>query len=145
MGEDSPFGVLVVDDDRDLCATLWDVLRERDYRVGLAHDVAQAEEQARDRAFQAVLLDLRLPTGSGADVFHGLRQVNPQARTVVITGHRAELDGQVQQLLHEGADAVCYKPFDVHKLLETLGRLTRPHPDPEARADDDAAGRPGDR
>src|SRR4051812_29650663 len=30
--------VLVVDDDPDLCANLWDLLRERGYRVAVAHD-----------------------------------------------------------------------------------------------------------
>ena len=39
--------VLVVDDDRDLCANLWDLLRERGYRVGLAHDAARGGRAAR--------------------------------------------------------------------------------------------------
>jgi DNA-binding NtrC family response regulator len=70
--------VLVVDDDRDLCATLWDVLRERRYRVGLAHDVAEAEVQARDRAFQAVLLDLRLPAAAGPTCSGGCGRPTPR-------------------------------------------------------------------
>src|SRR5215831_8200905 len=35
--------VLVVDDDRELCDTLWELFRDRDYRVCLAHDVPEAE------------------------------------------------------------------------------------------------------
>jgi CheY-like chemotaxis protein len=35
--------ILVVDDDRDLCENLWDLLRERGYRVHVAHDVPGAE------------------------------------------------------------------------------------------------------
>ena len=31
--------VLVVDDDRDLCDNLWDLLRDRGFRVSLAHDL----------------------------------------------------------------------------------------------------------
>src|SRR5205814_9803950 len=34
--------VLVVDDDHDLCANLWDLLREGGYRVGVAHDGGEA-------------------------------------------------------------------------------------------------------
>ena len=37
--------VLVVDDDRDLCENLWDLLRDRGFRVCLAHDVHHAAEK----------------------------------------------------------------------------------------------------
>jgi two-component system, NtrC family, response regulator HydG len=116
--------VLVVDDDPDLCATLWDLLRERGYRVAIAHDEPHAALQLRDAAFRVVLIDMKLPGGDGSSVYRLVRQANPQARTVVITGHRAELEQMVMQVIEEGADAVCYKPFDVATLLTTLKRLT---------------------
>jgi CheY-like chemotaxis protein len=118
--------VLVVDDDPDLCANLWDLLRERDYRVCLAHDEREARERLRDNTFKAVLIDMQLPDGDGTAVFRLVRQSNPQARTIVITGHRTEMDQLVHRLMDEGADAVCYKPFDVPQLLGTLNQLTRP-------------------
>ncbi len=117
--------VLVVDDDPDLCANLWDVLRERGYRVAIAHDQPTAAGQLRDAAFRVVLIDMKLPSGNGTTVFRLVREANPQARTVVITGHRAELEQLVQQVLREGADAVCYKPFDVPGLVATLDRLAQ--------------------
>jgi two-component system response regulator HydG len=116
--------VLVVDDDSDLCANLWDLLRERGYRVCLANDEKSAARSLRDTSFRVVLIDMKLPEGDGSTVFRLVRQCNPQARTVVITGHRTEMDQLVQQVVKEGADAVCYKPFDVAKLLGTLERLT---------------------
>jgi CheY-like chemotaxis protein len=116
--------VLVVDDDPDLCANLWDLLRERGYRVAVANDGRTAGERLKDRAFRVVLIDLKLPDGDGAQVFRLVRESNPEARTVVITGHRAELDPLVRRVVSEGADAVCYKPFNVPGLLATLGQLT---------------------
>jgi two-component system response regulator HydG len=116
--------VLVVDDDPDLCATLWDLLRERGYRVAIAHDEPLAAAQLRDAAFRVVLIDMNLPDGNGSSVYRLVRQANPHAHTVVITGHRAELELMVKQVVEEGADAVCYKPFDVAKLLTILERLT---------------------
>jgi CheY-like chemotaxis protein len=116
--------IMVVDDDPDLCATLWDLLRECGFRVTIAHDERQAEERLRDCSFRVVLIDMKLPRGDGSSVFRLVRQTNPQARTVVITGHRSELEQRVQQVLSEGADAVCYKPFDVPRLLTTLQQLT---------------------
>jgi CheY-like chemotaxis protein len=117
--------VLVVDDDHDLCANLWDLLRERGFRVSLAHDEREARRLLADTTFTAVLIDMKLPAGDGSTVFHLVRETNPRARTIMVTGHRAETDQQVQQLLDEGADAVCYKPFDMPSLLTALDRLTQ--------------------
>ena len=36
------------------------------------------------------------------------------------------MDQLIEQMIAEGADAVCYKPFDVPELLETLGKLAGP-------------------
>jgi two-component system, NtrC family, response regulator HydG len=116
--------VLVVDDDSDLCANLWDLLRERDYRVAIAHDEEDAARHLQEHAFTVVLIDMKLPRGDGGQVFRRARQRNPQPRTVVITGHRVEMDPVVQRVVAEGADAVCYKPFDVPRLLSTLKQLT---------------------
>jgi CheY-like chemotaxis protein len=115
--------VLVVDDDPDLCDNLWDLLRDRGYRVCIAHNEAEAREQMQGKP-RVVLIDMKLPEGDGNTVFRLVRQTNPQARTVVITGHRSEMDQAIRQILQEGADAVCYKPFDVPQLLGMLQQLT---------------------
>src|SRR5262245_58434881 len=120
--------VMVVDDDHDLCTTLWELLRDRGYRVSLAHDEKQAAEQLKDQQFKVVLIDMKLPAADGSAVFRRVRQTNPQTRTVVITGYRAEMDRLVNQVVDEGADAVCYKPFDVPSLLSTLKKLSDEHP-----------------
>jgi CheY-like chemotaxis protein len=126
--------VLVVDDDPDLCANLDDLLRERSYRVSVAHDEVAAAERLRDHSFRVVLIDMKLPQGDGSGVFRLVRENNPEARTLVITGHRAEMDPVVQRVLAEGADAVCYKPFDVPRLLTVLDLLSAgTAPGPESR------------
>ena len=121
---DSPL-VLVVDDDHDLCENLWEILHERGYRVCLAHDLPDAEKKLAEHRFHVVLIDLKLPTGTGQALIRTLRNVDPEARAVLITGHRNELETQVQSALDAGANAVCYKPFDVHKLLSTVEILSR--------------------
>lgn len=117
--------VLIVDDDHDLCESLWDVFRERGYRVCLAHDPTDAAERLRQRSHHVVLIDMKLPHGSGADVFRLVRQANPQARTVLVTGLRSEMEQLVEKTLAEGADAACYKPFDIPTLLSTLEKLSK--------------------
>jgi DNA-binding NtrC family response regulator len=117
--------VLVVDDDRDLCTNLWDLLRERGFRVAIAHDACQAAAQLQEMAFEVVLIDMKIPDGDGGAVFRLVREANPQARTILITGYRSEMDQLVDRVLADGADAVCYKPFDVPRLLTSLEDLVR--------------------
>jgi len=120
---DTPL-ILVVDDDRDLCENLWDLLHERGYRVHLAHDAPEAEQALRERKFHVVLIDMKLPAGDGHQVLRALQKIDKEARTVLITGHAAEMETKVQAALQAGANAVCYKPFDVEKLLSTVQKLS---------------------
>lgn len=115
--------VLVVDDDRDLCANLWEILRDRGFRVGLAHGASDAAAELRDSSPRIVLIDMKIPDGNGAEVFRLVREANPRARTVLITGFPGEMDDLIARALREGADAVCYKPFDIPQLLRELDRL----------------------
>jgi DNA-binding response OmpR family regulator len=117
--------ILLVDDDRELCASLWDLLHERGYRVSLAHTVPVGKELVAQRKFNVVLLDLKLPEGSSREVLEVLRESNAEARSVIITGHRQELETLIAEVLADGADAICYKPFDLKELLATLGRLAK--------------------
>jgi DNA-binding NtrC family response regulator len=116
--------VLIVDDDSDLCSNLWDLLRERAYSVAIAHDEEKAGRLLGEHEFQVVSIDMKLPRGDGRGVFQRVRKTNPEARTVVITGHRVEMGPMIQRVVAEGADAVCYKPFDVPHLLTLLQQLT---------------------
>ncbi len=114
--------VLVVNDDNDLCIVLRDVLREHGFRVCTARDETGAIERLRE-ATRVVLLDVRLSGRDGADVFRRVREVNPVARVLLITGYRDEMGPVVARLLSEGVNGVHYKPFDIPRLLEDLGRL----------------------
>lgn len=115
--------VLVVDDDQDLCANLWDLFRDRGYRVCLAHNPVEAADRLKGRDYKVILIDMKLPSSDGTVVFRLVQETNPQARTIAITGFRSEMEGLVDQVVAEGADAVCYKPFDVPQLLTTVERL----------------------
>jgi len=116
--------VLVVDDDQDLCEDLWELLRQRGCRVHLAHDVPEAERAIAQHAFHVVVLDMKLPTGEGVQLLHTLREADPNTRTLLITGYRSEMESKVQAALEAGASAVCYKPFDVGRLLSTVQALS---------------------
>lgn len=115
--------VLVIDDDHDLCHSLWDLFRDRGYRVALAHDSREASEQLRGQRYRVILIDLRLPDSDGSEIFRMVRTGDPCARTIVITGHRSEMDPILDGLIAEGVDAVCFKPFNIPVLLDKLDEL----------------------
>jgi two-component system, NtrC family, response regulator HydG len=115
--------ILVVDDDQALCANLWDLFRDRGFRVALAHDANEAVALVRANGIRVVLIDLILPGAGGGEVLRMVRDISPIARTLLITGARERFANLIEQALAEGADAVCYKPFDIPHLLGLLDRL----------------------
>jgi two-component system response regulator HydG len=112
--------LLLVDDDLDLCQSMWDVLRQQGIRCCLAHSVDEAAKLLRKRSYAVALVDMRLPGGDGCDVVTLAQELNGPTRIVVVTGYRTELNEQVRKALAGGAHAVCYKPLDVDNLLATV-------------------------
>jgi two-component system response regulator HydG len=117
--------VLVVDDDHDLCQSLWDLFREQGYRICLAHDAQTVKMRLGQRAYQVVLIDMKLPQTDGTKILQIVQDENPTARTLIITGFAREMNESIQEAMASGADAVCYKPFDVEQLLKTVKELTK--------------------
>ena len=112
--------VMIIDDDHDLCQSLWDLFRENAYRVCLAHDLKSGVDFLRRQKYGVVLIDMKLPDADGVKVLETVREFNPAAKTLIITGFPGELHEPVKQALDRGASAVCYKPFDVGELLATV-------------------------
>lgn len=117
--------VLVVDDDQDLCHSLWDLFHEQHYRVCLAHDMNTANRLIGTRAYQVVLIDMKLPGTDGSQILELVHRRNPSARTLIITGYAQEMSTPLQAALAAGVDAVCYKPFDIEQLLRTVKQLSQ--------------------
>ncbi|MCE9528728.1 MAG: response regulator [Planctomycetales bacterium] len=113
--------IMLVDDDRELCASLWDVLHSQGIRVQLAYDLASAGRVLTDPDFQAAIVDLQLPRGDGLQFCSEIREKHPEVKTILITGHPHDLD---ERGAESPADATCYKPFDVAELIGILRRLT---------------------
>lgn len=115
--------LLVVDDDHDLCDSLRDLFRESDYRVCVAHSLTESQNKLENREYRVVLIDMKLSDGGGEELFQMVHQTSPATRTMLITAYRGETERVIQRIMHEGADAVCYKPFNVPELLATLHKL----------------------
>lgn len=119
--------IMMVDDDRELCQSMWDLLRQEGFRVALAHGLESSASVLRRQTHHVVLIDMRLPDADGTQILELVRDLNPAARTLIITGFAAELHEPLAHALASGANAVCYKPFDVPELLATIQRLAATH------------------
>jgi CheY-like chemotaxis protein len=115
--------ILVIEDDPDTRASLFEVLTQRGYSVLTADDGQQAvdllERGIRPRV---ILIDLMLPHVSGFDLIRHLRD-DPELRfipTVVITAMPKE---QVKVI----ADVVLHKPLDFDVLTSTVAALVARH------------------
>lgn len=107
--------LLVVEDDRNVGATLVERLRDAGYRVTLAETAARARQAWRTQAPQLVLLDVGLPDGNGFELASELRAAVPQAALVFLTAH-GNPDQRVRGL-ELGADDYLTKPFHFRELL----------------------------
>lgn len=126
--------VLLVEDDRELRATLSAALQVEGYRVVAAASLADAKAvlaRGTERGkFDIVLLDLGLPDGDGETLLSALR-AEQRAPVIVISARHTD-DPKIR-LLDAGADDYLVKPFSVGEMLARMrvalrhkGRLTLP-------------------
>ena len=110
--------VLLVEDDRELRATLREALDVEGYRVVASASLADAHavlaHAAPTQGIDLVLLDLGLPDGDGESLLAALRR---QHNTPVIVISAREGDGSKIRLLDSGADDYLVKPFSIGELL----------------------------
>lgn len=115
--------LIVVDDDVELCLSLWDLLRQHAYRVCLAHDVDDAERKLAVRRYDAALIDLRLPGGGGTEVLQSLRKRNSDALAIVMASDQRAFDSELAQDLERAGVPLFVKPLDLDRLLATIGSV----------------------
>jgi two-component system KDP operon response regulator KdpE len=113
--------ILLVEDDRELRATLRSALEVEGYRITACASLADARallaHADTDDAIDVVLLDLGLPDGDGQALLAALRRDHG---TPVLVISAREGDGSKIRLLDAGADDYLVKPFSIGELLARL-------------------------
>ena len=141
--------VLIVDEDRELCARLESYLEDHGQRVELAHTGEEGLEKALLSKPELVILAVRLPDISGLDVYRTLCEVEPKLPVILMTAYGTTDDAiQATKL---GAFDYVLKPFELSDMLSLcmqaleVGRLSRSlvelEPDPARAAGDAIIGR----
>lgn len=122
--------ILLVEDQADLAARVQRALVRVDHEVTRAGTGPEAVAQARERAFDLVLLDLNLPGFDGLEVIRRLGALTERPRVLMLTA-RGEVTDRVAGL-RAGADDYLTKPFAMEELLarvEAVGRRVLPGKD----------------
>lgn len=110
--------VLVADDDEAFVASIVPILEGAGYAVEVATTGADALDKMLSQPVDCLVLDLRLPVLSGADLYARLIKAGHAVPSVLVTGgdetqQDPELRSQIRGML--------FKPFDPNTLLAAIG------------------------
>ncbi len=114
---------LIVDDDVDSASLLSTLVADEQFTVATAHTLRDARRQIALQTPDIVLLDLKLPDGSGLSLFDD-GALLAQSEVVLVTGH-ASLETSIQALRVGAADYLV-KPIASAQLRAILSRVMRP-------------------
>lgn len=118
MGEAS---ILIVDDDEILCQILCDLLElKRGYHVDMARTGQEALYKVKERFFNVVLLDMKLPDMDGIGLLLELKKLHPTTQGIILTGEDSE--EIAAGALGKGAFAYLVKPSSADVILSTVER-----------------------
>jgi DNA-binding NtrC family response regulator len=132
--------ILLVEDDRENCLMLKEVLGKWGYQVTEAYSGEEAIDRSRKEAFDIVLTDIRMAQTSGLDVLRQFRKAHPRTQVIMMTGF-GSVDTAVDSM-KAGAFEYISKPFKFDEIKLTLrraiehleGQTTGPAAEPESEA-----------
>jgi two-component system response regulator RegA len=108
-GDEKP-SLLVVDDDEGCCWAMRRAFEQRGYGVRVAHSVPEAMPLVEESCPDFALVDLRMPGPSGLALVARIKEVDPAARVVVLTGYSSI--ATAVDAIKLGASDYLVKPVD---------------------------------
>ena len=115
--------ILLVEDSLKLSAWLAKALQQGGYAVDVVHDGGQADRVLSTERYDAVVLDIELPSMDGLSILRRLRGRRVATPVLVLTA-RGGIDDRVAGL-NLGADDYLPKPFELAELEARLHALIR--------------------
>ncbi len=112
--------VLIVDDNIDLAENIAELFEDVGAAVTISSDGASALAQAKQRAFDLAVVDVRLPDMTGVELLPSLRESSPRGEVLLMTGN-ASLDTAIEAV-RQGVFAYVQKPFAPDDMLALAER-----------------------
>ncbi|HZT87643.1 MAG TPA: response regulator [Stellaceae bacterium] len=113
--------VLIADDDADFVTSIAAVVASGGYEVRIASNGAEAIEKILAEGADCLILDLRLPVMSGAEVHARLVEQGRSVPTIIVTGADPGEDKDAVARVEAQTQGLLRKPFDPKALLSAIG------------------------
>ena len=117
--------VLVVDADATIRSAAHQLLELQGATVETARDAQEAIALARQTAYAAALVDIRLPDLDGYESYRRIREVQPGVPVILMTGFGYDPTHSIVKVRKEGLRTVLYKPFHVDRLIDAVEQAIR--------------------
>jgi len=110
--------ILVVDDEEMVRLLFKETLEELGHTVILAADASEGLELVKQRDFDLVFLDLKMPGMDGTELFRQIKIIKPRLLVTIITGYPgSEL---MRQALAQAPFGVMSKPFGESDIIDAV-------------------------
>lgn len=115
--------ILLVDDDKDMCESLADVLTlDSNYTVSFTTDPIKALEMVKNETFSLIVVDFKMPEMNGIELLKRLKAIRPAIKVFILTAFIS--NELIEYAKKEGASKVLSKfiwPDEIIKCIkETL-------------------------
>jgi len=110
--------ILIIDDEKAIRKTLTEILSYEGYKIEEAGDGEEGLKKFREKTFDVVLCDIKMPKMDGIEFLDKAREGNPDIPVIMISGH-GTIETAVEAV-KKGAYDYISKPPDLNRLLITI-------------------------
>lgn len=110
--------ILIIDDEKAIRKTLSEILSYEGYKIEEAGDGEEGLKIFREKPFEVVLCDIKMPRMDGIEFLDKVREINPDVPIIMISGH-GTIETAVEAV-KKGAYDYLAKPPDLNRLLITI-------------------------
>lgn len=119
-----PKKILLLDDDPFIIGVMKGFLASPAFQIDCASSVLEALELSKNKEFDCIISDVRMPTGAGTDLLTNLREINRRSPAIIFVSGFSDVT--VDELLFRGADSFLLKPFTQEVFVNEINRLAHP-------------------
>lgn len=110
--------ILIIDDEKAIRKTLSEILSYEGYKIDEAADGEEGLKKLREKEFDVVLCDIKMPKVDGIEFLEKSKDINGDTPIIMISGH-GTIETAVEAV-KKGAYDYISKPPDLNRLLITI-------------------------